>query len=90
VEHLCALAYNPIVRIGFSATQWLIEEIGRLLVRSKSVSEDNKPGSQIVNAGHARTICRASGLPKLELGSIASHEMQGEGTGRGSRLGGRP
>ena len=78
VERLCALADNPIVRIGLSATQRPIEEIGRLLVGSKSISADNKPDCLIVNTGHARTIDLAIELPQRELGPIASHEMWGE------------
>ena len=75
VERLCALADNPIVRIGLSATQRPIEEIGRLLVGSNSISADNKPDCLIVNTGHARTIDLAIELPQRELGPIASHEM---------------
>ena len=78
VERLCALADNPIVRIGLSATQRPIEEIGRLLVGSNSISADNKPDCLIVNTGHARTIDLAIELPQRELGPIASHEMWGE------------
>ncbi len=78
VERLCALAENPIVRIGLSATQRPIEEVGRLLVGSNAISADNKPECLIVNTGHARTIDLAMQLPERELGPVASHEMWAE------------
>ena len=43
VERLCALAENPIVRIGLSATQRPIEEVGRLLVGSDSIDPEGNP-----------------------------------------------
>ena len=78
VERLCALAENPIVRIGLSATQRPIEEVGRLLVGSDSISCDGTPDCLIVDTGHARTIDLAIELPQRELGPIASHEMWAE------------
>ena len=78
VERLCALAENPITRIGLSATQRPIEEVGRLLVGSDSIGPDGKPDCLIVNTGHARTIDLAIELPQRELGPIASHEMWDE------------
>ncbi len=78
VERLCALAKNPIVRIGLSATQRPINEIGRLLVGNGSISPDGTPDCLIVDTGHARTIDLAIQLPQRELGPIASHEMWAE------------
>ncbi len=78
VERLCALAENPIVRIGLSATQRPIEEVGRLLVGNDSIATDGKPDCLIVDTGHARTIDLAIQLPQRELGPIASHEMWAE------------
>ena len=78
VARLCALAENPITRIGLSATQRPIEEIGRLLVGSDSIGPDGKPDCLIVNTGQARTIDLAIELPQWELGPIASHEMWDE------------
>ena len=78
VERLCALAENPIVRIGLSATQRPIEEVARLLVGSESIAPDGKPDCLIVDTGRARTIDLAIQLPQRELGPIASHEMWGE------------
>ena len=78
VERLCALAENPIVRIGLSATQRPIEEIGRLLVGNKYITPEGKPDCLIVDTGHARTIDLAIQLPQRELGPIASHELWAE------------
>mgnify|MGYP001250445166 FL=1 len=78
VERLCALAENPIVRIGLSATQRPIEEVGRLLVGSDSIDPEGKPNCLIVDTGRSRTIDLAMQLPERELGPIASHELWGE------------
>ena len=78
VERLCALAENPIVRIGLSATQRPIQEVGRLLVGNDSISSDGTPDCLIVDTGHARTIDLALQLPQRELGPIATHEMWAE------------
>ena len=78
VERLCALAENPIVRIGLSATQRPIEEVGRLLVGSDSIDAEGKPDCLIVDTGRSRTIDLAMQLPERELGPIASHELWGE------------
>jgi len=78
VERLCALAENPIVRIGLSATQRPIEEVGRLLVGSDSITPEGKPNCLIVDTGRSRTIDLAMQLPERELGPIASHELWGE------------
>ena len=78
VERLCALAENPIVRIGLSATQRPIQEVGRFLVGNDSISSEGTPDCLIVDTGHARTIDLAIQLPQRELGPIASHEMWAE------------
>ncbi|MEC9289081.1 MAG: DEAD/DEAH box helicase, partial [Chloroflexota bacterium] len=78
VERLCALAENPIVRIGLSATQRPIGEVGRLLVGSDSIDPEGKPNCLIVDTGRSRTIDLAMQLPERELGPIASHEVWGE------------
>ena len=78
VERLCALSENPIVRIGLSATQRPIEEVGRLLVGNEFIAPDGKSDCLIVDTGHARTIDLAIRLPQRELGPIASHELWAE------------
>ena len=78
VERLCALAKQPVVRIGLSATQRPIEEIGRFLVGSDGISPGGVPDCAIVDTGHSREIDLALQLPEQELGPIASHEIWGE------------
>ena len=78
VERLCALAEQPVVRIGLSATQRPIEEIARLLVGNEAIAPDGTPDCAIVDTGHARELDLALQLPEQELGPIASHELWGE------------
>ncbi|MDA0264294.1 MAG: DEAD/DEAH box helicase [Chloroflexi bacterium] len=78
VERLCALAKQPIVRIGLSATQRPIDEVGRLLVGNDGIAPDGTPDCLIVDTGRARVIDLAMELPPRELGPIASHEMWAE------------
>jgi ATP-dependent Lhr-like helicase len=69
LERLDWLTGDPPVRIGISATQRPIEDIGRLLVGSERAMPT------IVDAGHRREIDIAIELPDDELGPIASNEM---------------
>ena len=78
VERLCALAEQPVVRIGLSATQRPIEEIGRFLVGSDRIADDGTPDCAIVNTGHSREIDLALQLPEQELGPIATHDIWAE------------
>ena len=78
VERLCALAEQPVVRIGLSATQRPIDEVGRFLVGNDHIGADGTPDCLIVDTGHAREIDLAIQLPERELGPIASHETWGE------------
>ena len=56
LERLDALAARRLQRIGFSATQKPIEEIGRLLVGNHSISTDGTPECDIVDVGHKRDM----------------------------------
>ncbi len=75
VERLCRLAGQPVTRIGLSATQKPIDEMGRFLtgaVRSSAAGED----AVIVDAGRRRTMDLAIEMPHgFELGPIATHEQ---------------
>ena len=75
VERLCRLADGPITRIGLSATQRPIEEVGRFLVGAANISADGKPDCLIVDTGHAREMDLALELPEDEIGPIATHEQ---------------
>lgn len=78
VERLCALAEKQVVRIGLSATQRPIDEVGRLLVGNESITPDGKPDCLVIDTGRSRTIDLAIELPQRELGPIASHETWDE------------
>ena len=78
VERLCHLADGPVTRIGLSATQRPIEEVGRFLVGAARQTEDGTPDCEIVDTGHAREVDLAIVVPGRELGPIATHEIMGE------------
>jgi ATP-dependent Lhr-like helicase len=71
LERLAALCATPPTRIGLSATQKPIEEIGRFLV-----GKSEPPF--IVNVGHARNLDLGLEVPALELAAICTHEHWGE------------
>ena len=75
VERLCRLAHGPITRIGLSATQRPIEEVGRFLVGAANIAPDGKPDCLIVDTGHSREMDLALELPEDEIGPIATHEQ---------------
>ncbi len=72
LERLDALAGRPLQRIGLSATQRPIEEIGRLLVGAA------RPAPTIVDVGHRRDVELGIEIADQELGPIATHELWGE------------
>jgi ATP-dependent Lhr-like helicase len=69
LERLDALAGRPLQRIGLSATQRPIEEIGRLLCGT------GRRAPAIVDTGHRRRLDLAVEIPDYTLGPIASHEL---------------
>src|ERR1700687_429326 len=77
LERLEALTHRPPVRIGLSATQKPIEEVGRFLA-GNSDSERTRPDPVIVNVGHKRTLDLGVEVPSSELGPVASNEMWDE------------
>ncbi|MFN7132565.1 MAG: DEAD/DEAH box helicase, partial [Myxococcales bacterium] len=72
LERLDALIGRRPVRIGLSATQRPIEEIGRFLVGTSRVLDDGAPACAIVDAGHRREMDLAIEVPDLELQAVAS------------------
>jgi ATP-dependent Lhr-like helicase len=78
VERLCALVNQPITRIGLSATQRPIEEVGRFLVGAAHIDPDGTPRCAIVNTGSRRKVDLQIEMPNDELGPIASHELWDE------------
>ena len=69
LERLDALAGRPLQRIGLSATQRPIDEIGRLLVGT------GRTPPALVDTGHRRTLDLAIEIPDFTLGPIANHEL---------------
>jgi ATP-dependent Lhr-like helicase len=72
LERLEALADDPPVRIGLSATQKPIELIAHFLTGT------GRPDPVIVQIGHQRALDLAIEVPASELGPVASHEMWDE------------
>jgi ATP-dependent Lhr-like helicase len=82
LERLDDLAGVPLQRIGLSATQRPIEEIGRLLVGTRNVKADGMPDCAIVDVGHGRDLDLRVEVPDQPLGAVASHAMWAEVYGR--------
>ncbi|HEX5447388.1 MAG TPA: DEAD/DEAH box helicase [Pirellulales bacterium] len=77
LERLAALCPQPLTRIGLSATQRPIEEIGRFLVGNQE-STGGAPACSIVDAGHLRSLDLAIEVPQAELSAVCSHETWDE------------
>src|SRR5439155_1963077 len=60
------------VRIGLSATQKPIEDVGHFLAGS------DRPNPVVVNVGHKRKLDLAVEIPATLLGPVASNEMWDE------------
>jgi ATP-dependent Lhr-like helicase len=69
LERLDALAGHRLQRIGLSATQRPVEEVGRLLVGTA------RPLPAIVDVGHRRALDLSIWTPDEPLGPIATHEQ---------------
>jgi ATP-dependent Lhr-like helicase len=78
LERLDDLAGTPLQRIGLSATQRPIEEIGRLLVGTRNLGADGKPNCAMVDVGHGRTLDLSIEVADQPLGAVASHAMWAE------------
>jgi len=69
LERLDLLAGRRLQRIGLSATQRPIEEVGRLLVGA------GRPAPAIVDTGHRRELDLSIEIPDFTLGPMATHEL---------------
>lgn len=83
LERLAHLCTTPPIRIGLSATQKPIDEIGAFLVGSSNIeSQAPNPESQsaceIIDAGHVRQLDLEIETPPSELGAVCTHEQWGE------------
>jgi ATP-dependent Lhr-like helicase len=72
LERLASLCERPPTRVGLSATQKPIDEIGKFLVGAQS----NSPS--IINIGHARDLDLGLEVPVQELAAVCTHEHWGE------------
>jgi ATP-dependent helicase Lhr and Lhr-like helicase len=72
LERLTALATQPPVRIGLSATQKPIEAVAHFL------TGNGRADPVIVNIGHKRKLDLAVEVPPSPLGPVASNEMWDE------------
>ena len=75
LERLNALAGRSLQRIGLSATQKPIEEVGRLLVGSAHMRPDGTPDCSIVDVGHRREMDLRVEVPNQELGPIIRQDI---------------
>src|SRR5512138_1830246 len=78
LERLEALALARPQRIGLSATQHPIEEIGRFLVGAARVARDGSPACAVVEVGRRRDLDLGVEIPRDELSSVASNELWAE------------
>src|SRR5262245_14368951 len=67
LERLQAIAHQPLLRIGLSATQKPIEEVARFLAPHASC--------EIVDEGHRRAMDLSVEIPKSPLEAVMSHEI---------------
>ena len=75
LERLDALAGRSLQRIGLSATQKPIEEVGRLLVGSQHIRSDGTPNCSIIDVGHRREMDLRIEVPDQELGPIIRQDI---------------
>ena len=79
LERLEALCDRPLQRIGLSATQKPLDEVGHFLVgRDRECS--------LVDTGHLRDLDLAVEIPPSPLAHVCSHEQWGEIHGRMAEL----
>jgi ATP-dependent Lhr-like helicase len=78
LERLNRLCEKPPLRIGLSATQAPIDEIGRFLVGAGNVDAQGQPDCAIIDAGHQRHLDLNLEVPPSELEAVCSGEQWGE------------
>lgn len=78
LERLAHIAGPPLQRIGLSATQKPIDEVGRFLVGTAGLDRGGDPDCVIVDEGHRRTLDVAIEIPGSPLETVMAHEVWGE------------
>ncbi len=75
LERLEALCGRRLVRIGLSATQKPIDEVGRFLVGAAAIGKDGMPDCEIVDIGHTRERDLAIEVPPVPLSAVMSNDV---------------
>ncbi|HET9554052.1 MAG TPA: DEAD/DEAH box helicase, partial [Anaeromyxobacteraceae bacterium] len=75
LERLEALARRRPQRLGLSATQQPIEELGRFLVGAERVGPDGRPRCDLVEVGRRRPLDLGVEIPDDELSAVASNDL---------------
>jgi len=76
LEALANASGNTVQRIGLSATQKPLEDVGRFLVGPPATNGERE--CALVDAGHLRDIDLAIEVPPSPLETVCSHETWGE------------
>ena len=78
MERLEQLVGQPLQRIGLSATQKPIEEVGKFLVGARRLAQNGKPECEIIDTGQRREMDLAIELPGSPLEAVMSNEVWSE------------
>jgi len=75
LERLEALCGHRLTRVGLSATQKPIDEVGRFLVGANNVAVDGTPDCTIVDIGHGRPRDLAIEVPPVPLSAVMATDV---------------
>ena len=75
LERLEALCGRRLTRIGLSATQKPIDEVGRFLVGTREILSDGMPDCAIVDIGHGRPRDLAIEVPPVPLSAVMANDV---------------
>jgi ATP-dependent Lhr-like helicase len=75
LERLEALCGHRLTRIGLSATQKPIDEVGRFLVGTREIATDGTPDCTIVDIGHGRARDLAIEVPQVPLSAVMATDV---------------
>jgi ATP-dependent Lhr-like helicase len=75
LERLAVLCGRRLTRIGLSATQKPIDEVGRFLVGTREIGADGMPDCAIVDIGHSRARDLAIEVPPVPLSGVMSNDV---------------
>ncbi len=78
LERLTALCDSPPTRIGLSATQKPLDQIGQFLIGGHAVGSQPEKNPVIIDGGHVRDLDLEIEVPPSELQAVCSGEQWGE------------